>query len=216
MPLLLHQASMGLAHPGIEIADPACVGKTWPGFWEALDRMTRPVATEVVAIDEAQFFDAALPGVCAHLAQLGKRVIVAGLDMDYRGVPFGPMPEQRNLRVLLVDDHPLARTQVFKPLARKASVIPETADVVIDIAVLGRVGVTLVHQGFDHSLVALSVGVQYMVRSDIGSSGVVFTLDTETGFRDAVFITAVEGMVPDREFQVIRENPLAGSEALKF
>jgi thymidine kinase len=49
--------------------------------------------TEVVAIDEAQFFDAALPGVCAHLAQLGKRVIVAGLDMDYRGVPFGPMPE---------------------------------------------------------------------------------------------------------------------------
>jgi len=49
--------------------------------------------TEVVAVDEAQFFDAALPGVCAHLAQLGKRVIVAGLDMDYRGVPFGPMPE---------------------------------------------------------------------------------------------------------------------------
>ena len=49
--------------------------------------------TEVVGIDEAQFFDDALPGVCAHLAQLGKRVIVAGLDMDYRGVPFGPMPE---------------------------------------------------------------------------------------------------------------------------
>ena len=47
-----------------------------------------------------------------------------------------------------------------------------------------------VHQGFDHSLVALSVGVQYMVRSDIGSSGVLFTLDTESGFRDAVFITS--------------------------
>ncbi len=49
--------------------------------------------TEVVGIDEAQFFDTDLPGVCSHLANLGKRVIVAGLDMDYRGVPFGPMPQ---------------------------------------------------------------------------------------------------------------------------
>lgn len=49
--------------------------------------------TEVVGIDEGQFFDEGLPGVCSHLANLGKRVIVAGLDMDYRGVPFGPMPE---------------------------------------------------------------------------------------------------------------------------
>ncbi len=48
--------------------------------------------TEVVGIDEAQFFDDGLPAVCGHLANLGKRVIVAGLDMDYRGVPFGPMP----------------------------------------------------------------------------------------------------------------------------
>jgi len=49
--------------------------------------------TEVVGIDEAQFFDETLSSVCRHLADLGKRVIVAGLDMDYRGVPFGPMPE---------------------------------------------------------------------------------------------------------------------------
>jgi len=48
--------------------------------------------TEVVGIDEAQFFDAGLPDVCNRLANLGKRVIVAGLDMDYRGEPFGPMP----------------------------------------------------------------------------------------------------------------------------
>jgi thymidine kinase len=48
--------------------------------------------TEVVGIDEAQFFDEELPKVCGHLANLGKRVIAAGLDMDYRGVPFGPMP----------------------------------------------------------------------------------------------------------------------------
>ncbi len=49
--------------------------------------------TEVVGIDEAQFFDDELPRVCGHLANLGKRVVVAGLDMDYRGIPFGPMPE---------------------------------------------------------------------------------------------------------------------------
>jgi len=49
--------------------------------------------TEVVGIDEAQFFDQALPRVCRHIADLGKRVVVAGLDMDFRGVPFGPMPE---------------------------------------------------------------------------------------------------------------------------
>lgn len=47
---------------------------------------------EVVGIDEAQFFDNELPSVCNTLASNGIRVIVAGLDMDYRGKPFGPMP----------------------------------------------------------------------------------------------------------------------------
>jgi len=46
----------------------------------------------VNGIDEAQFFDQDLPAVCQKLAIRGARVIVAGLDMDYRGVPFGPMP----------------------------------------------------------------------------------------------------------------------------
>ncbi|MBI4915598.1 MAG: thymidine kinase [Acidobacteria bacterium] len=49
--------------------------------------------TEVIGIDEAQFFGADLVRVCGHLADLGKRVIVAGLDMDFRGEPFGPMPQ---------------------------------------------------------------------------------------------------------------------------
>lgn len=49
--------------------------------------------TDVVGIDEAQFFDAELVRVAGHLADLGKRVILAGLDMDFRGQPFGPMPE---------------------------------------------------------------------------------------------------------------------------
>jgi thymidine kinase len=49
--------------------------------------------TEVVGIDEGQFFDAELPAVCNTLADRGKRVIVAGLDKDYLGKPFEPMPQ---------------------------------------------------------------------------------------------------------------------------
>ena len=47
---------------------------------------------EVIGIDEAQFFDGEIVNVCNQLANSGKRVIVAGLDMDYKGNPFGPMP----------------------------------------------------------------------------------------------------------------------------
>ncbi len=69
-----------------------------------------------------------------------------------------------------------------------------------------------VHQGFAHSQVALSAGVQLMVRSDLGASGVMFTLDTESGFRDVVFITAsyglgetvVQGAVNPDEFYVYK------------
>jgi pyruvate,water dikinase len=71
-----------------------------------------------------------------------------------------------------------------------------------------------VHQNFDHSKVALSAGIQRMVRSDLGTSGVVFTLDTESGFRDAVFVTAayglgetmVQGAVNPDEFYVYKQG----------
>jgi len=67
-----------------------------------------------------------------------------------------------------------------------------------------------VHQGFEHERVALSAGIQHMVRSDRGSSGVMFTLDTESGFREVVFITSsyglgetvVQGAVNPDEFYV--------------
>ena len=79
-----------------------------------------------------------------------------------------------------------------------------------------------VHQGFDHSLVALSAGIQTMVRSDLGSAGVVFTLDTESGFRDAVFInasyglgeTVVQGAVNPDEFYVYKPALAAGKRAI--
>lgn len=59
--------------------------------WQILDRVDDN--TRVVGIDEAQFFDEAVVEICQKLANRGVRVIVTGLDMDYRGQPFGPMPK---------------------------------------------------------------------------------------------------------------------------
>jgi pyruvate,water dikinase len=79
-----------------------------------------------------------------------------------------------------------------------------------------------VHHGFDHSAVALSAGVQHMVRSDLGASGVMFTLDTDSGFRDVVFITAsyglgetvVQGAVNPDEFYVYKPGLRAGKKSI--
>jgi pyruvate,water dikinase len=79
-----------------------------------------------------------------------------------------------------------------------------------------------VHSNFDHNAVALSVGVQHMVRSDLGAAGVMFTLDTDSGFRDVVFITAayglgetvVQGAVNPDEFYVYKPALRAGKRAL--
>ena len=79
-----------------------------------------------------------------------------------------------------------------------------------------------VNNGFDHFKVALSVGVMKMVRSDMASSGVIFTLDTESGFRDVVFITGayglgenvVQGKVDPDEFYVHKPTFLQGHRAV--
>ena len=61
--------------------------------------------TEVVGIDEAQFFDDELPNVCNKLANRGIRVVVAGLDMDFQGKPFGPMPALMSIAELVTKVH---------------------------------------------------------------------------------------------------------------
>jgi pyruvate, water dikinase len=78
------------------------------------------------------------------------------------------------------------------------------------------------HHEFDHEAVALSAGVQHMVRSDLGTSGVMFTLDTDSGFRDVVFITAsyglgetvVQGAVNPDEFYVYKPSLRAGKQSI--
>lgn len=75
--------------------------------------------TQVVAIDEAQFFDDDIVEVCQKLADKGKRVIVAGLDQDFRGEPFGPMPKllaiaekiDKLQAICMVCGEPASRTQ---------------------------------------------------------------------------------------------------------
>jgi thymidine kinase len=75
--------------------------------------------TEVVGIDEGQFFDAELPMICNTLADQGKRVIVAGLDQDYLGKPFEPMPQllaiaeyiTKTLAICMVCGNPANHTQ---------------------------------------------------------------------------------------------------------
>jgi len=79
-----------------------------------------------------------------------------------------------------------------------------------------------VHKGFEHDVVALSAGVQRMVRSDLGAAGVMFTIDTESGFEDVVFITSsyglgetvVQGAVNPDEFYVHKPMLQAGKKAL--
>jgi len=75
--------------------------------------------TEVIGVDEGQFFDAELPAVCIKLANGGKRVIVAGLDQDYLGKPFEPIPQllaiaeyiTKTLAICMVCGGPASHTQ---------------------------------------------------------------------------------------------------------
>jgi len=79
-----------------------------------------------------------------------------------------------------------------------------------------------VHKGFAHAEVALSAGIQRMVRSDLGAAGVMFTLDTESGFEDVVFITSsyglgetvVQGAVNPDEFYVFKTTLAQGKKAI--
>lgn len=76
-------------------------------------------ATQVVAVDEVQFFDEGIVAVADRIANQGKRVIVAGLDQDFRGKPFGPVPQllaiaeyiTKNMAICVVCGNPANRTQ---------------------------------------------------------------------------------------------------------
>jgi thymidine kinase len=70
--------------------------------WDMMDHIAD---VKVIAIDEAQFFDSELPDVCEKLALKGIRIIIAGLDMDFRGNPFGPMPHLLSIAEYITKVH---------------------------------------------------------------------------------------------------------------
>lgn len=100
---------------------------------EILDYMTPD--TEIVAIDEVQFFSDKVIEICEQLADEGKRVIAAGLDQDYQGNPFGPMPKllalaeyiTKNLAICVQCGNPANRTQ--RLIKNKEKVIVGTSDI---------------------------------------------------------------------------------------
>jgi thymidine kinase len=97
-----------------EMRIPSCAVTTARSLLDQVE-----AATEVVGVDEGQFFDAELPAVCNALANQGKRVIVAGLDQDYLGKPFEPMPQllaiaeyiTKTLAICMVCGNPANHTQ---------------------------------------------------------------------------------------------------------
>ncbi|GAB4329007.1 MAG: thymidine kinase [Calditrichia bacterium] len=78
--------------PSVIVEDP------WEIFEQSLE-------SQVVGIDEAQFFSSEIVDVCQKLANMGKRVIVAGLDMDYRGEPFDPIPQLLSVAEYITKTH---------------------------------------------------------------------------------------------------------------
>ena len=105
---------------------------------------------QVIGIDEAQFFDEKIVGICNELASKGKRVIVSGLDQDYRGVPFEPMPQllaiaeyiTKQLAICVACGNPADKTQrkttsservvvgaadIYEARCRKCHYIPKEA-----------------------------------------------------------------------------------------
>ncbi len=115
-----------VSHGGLRLTALAVTSST-----EVLDRTD--ARTEVVGIDEAQFFDAGIVDVVTRLANLGKRVIVAGLDQDYLGKPFDPMP------ALMAEAEDVLKTRAIcvrcgAPASRTQRLVESTERVVVGAA----------------------------------------------------------------------------------
>jgi len=85
---------------------------------------------QVVGIDEAQFFDDELPNVCNILANRGVRVIVAGLDMDFKGKPFGPMPQLMAIAESVTKVHAVC-VRCGNPALYSYRLVPDEATVLL-------------------------------------------------------------------------------------
>lgn len=174
---------------------------------EALARAGKQIRAEVMAAPFPEKLEAAVRAAYAELSEANPNISVAvrssATAEDLPDASFAGQQETF-LNISGIDSVLQAIKEVFASLFN-------------DRAIAYRV-----HKGFDHSLVALSAGVQRMVRSDIGASGVMFTIDTESGFDQVVFITAayglgetvVQGAVNPDEFYVHKPALKAGHDAI--
>ncbi|MFG1497506.1 phosphoenolpyruvate synthase [Saccharospirillum sp. HFRX-1] len=174
---------------------------------EALARAGKQIRAEVMEAPFPEKLEAAVRVAYAELSEANPEISVAvrssATAEDLPDASFAGQQETF-LNISGIDSVLQAIKEVFASLFN-------------DRAIAYRV-----HKGFDHSLVALSAGVQRMVRSDIGASGVMFTIDTESGFDQVVFITAayglgetvVQGAVNPDEFYVHKPALKAGHDAI--
>lgn len=101
---------------------------------DAKDIIQLSLEAQVVGIDEAQFFGSNLVKTCNTLANMGKRVIVAGLDMDYKGIPFGPIPKLLSIAEYITKTHAICvvcgnpANYTYRTSEEKAQVILGASD----------------------------------------------------------------------------------------
>jgi pyruvate,water dikinase len=154
--------------------------------------------------------------------QLADEIIAAYRDMEDE---YGPEPDVAVRSSATAEDLPdasFAGQQETYLNIRGTEHLLRTCKRVLASLFTDRAIHYRVDKGFDHMSIALSIGVQKMVRSDIGASGVIFTLDTESGFRDVVMITAawglgenvVQGAVNPDEFLVFKPTLKQGKRPI--
>ena len=187
-----------LAHSGVKV--PGGFATTAQAFWDFLDHndLRARINARLAALDVADV--AALVRAGAEIrawveAAVLPAALESGLRDAYRGL--GDMVSVAVRSSATAEDLPDAsfagQQETYLHVQGEDDLLRYVrkvfASLYNDRAIAYRV-----HHGFAHADVALSAGVQRMVRSDIASAGVMFTLDTESGFRDAVFITAAYGL----------------------
>ncbi len=201
--------------------DALTAADAWPRLHALLDGLD--------VTDVALLARAGAAGAADRLRRHRHRCAASGASPSaYRHAGSGIRRQRRGRGAQLGDRRGPADRQLRRPARelsehqRRRTICSRPAGCCFASLFTDRAIVYRVNNGFDHFKVALSVGVMKMVRSDMASSGVIFTLDTESGFRDVVFITGayglgenvVQGKVDPDEFYVHKPTFLQGHRAV--
>jgi pyruvate, water dikinase len=222
-----------LAHLGVKV--PGGFATTAQAFWDTLDQnhLREKISARLVSLDINDV--AALQAAGRDVRNWVERMeFPPALEQGIRSA-YAAMGEHVSVAVrssATAEDLPdasFAGQQETYLNVRGADAVVSHVKKVFASLYNDRAIAYRVHHGFDHAQVALSAGIQRMVRSDLAASGVIFTLDTESGFRDVVFVTSsyglgemvVQGAVNPDEFYVHKPtraliSKTLGSKAIKM